>query len=96
MNDLKMIVLSGNDWPKIEPYFKPVPNKLGPKPNTKKTLEGILHRLSYGCTWAELPKQYGNSQWIMRKNSQWIDSGAYKRLKEACLDVSCAELLSLL
>ena len=53
--------LTDEQWAVIEPLLpkpKPGPGHLAADP--RKTLNGILYVLKTGCTWADMPRQYGS------------------------------------
>src|SRR5690606_28466239 len=53
--------LTDEQWAVIEPLLpKPKPGPGRPPADPRKTLNGILYVLKTGCTWADMPRQYGS------------------------------------
>jgi len=57
----------------------PIPRK-PPKYSHKKALEGILYVLSSGCSWRQLPREYGHWHTIYTRFKRWAENGVLMKL----------------
>ena len=46
-------------------------------------LEAILYRCKNGCSWRDLPKEFGNWDVISMRFSRWTQNGVFDRVHEA-------------
>src|SRR5690606_1231344 len=78
--------LSDGQWAVIEPLLpKPKPGPGRPPAAPRKTLNGILYVLKTGCTWADMPRQYGSPTTCWRRLKQWSEDGTWERIWRALL-----------
>ncbi len=48
--------------------------------NHRQVINGIIHRLSTGCQWRQLPARFGPWQTIHKRHSRWSADGTWERL----------------
>src|ERR1051325_10505469 len=51
-----------------------------PKYSGRQTLDAVLYMLSSGCTWRQLPKEYGHWHTIYTRFKRWSESGVMDRV----------------
>ena len=84
--------LTDEQWAVIEPLLpKPKPGPGRPPADPRKTLNGILYVLKTGCTWADMPRQYGSPTTCWRRLKQWSEDGTWERIWRALLSRMDAE-----
>ncbi|WP_106346712.1 IS5 family transposase [Planifilum fimeticola] len=84
--------LTDEQWAVIEPLLpKPKPGPGRSPSDPRKTLNGILYVLKTGCTWADMPRQYGSPTTCWRRLKQWSEDGTWERIWRALLSRMDAE-----
>lgn len=89
-------------WQVIEPYLPPPKPHIGrPRADERNLLNGILYVLSTGCTWHDVPRQYGTKSTVHRFHLYLCDHGIYDAIFAAMrqqgydladLDLSCCSI----
>jgi transposase len=51
-----------------------------PKYSAYQVLNGILFVMSSGCSWRQLPKEYGNWHTVYTRFKRWSESGVFGRI----------------
>ena len=51
-----------------------------PKYSGRQVLDAVLYMLSSGCTWRQLPKDYGHWHTIYTRFKRWSESGVMDRV----------------
>jgi transposase len=59
--------------------YLPKPRK-PPNYNTRQVVDGILYVLSSGCSWRQLPKEYGNWHTVYTRFKRWSESGVFGKM----------------
>jgi putative transposase len=73
-------------WELIRPYLPPQKPKTGrPRANLRKLFNGILYVLKTGCTWADVPKEYGTKSTVHRLHQELSNSGTYEKISDFML-----------
>jgi len=54
--------------------------KSSPKYSDRQVLEALLYMLSSGCSWRQLPKEYGNWHTIYVRFHRWSESGVMDKI----------------
>src|SRR5690606_11820815 len=84
--------LTDEQWAVIEHLLpKPKPGPGRPPDDPRITLNGILYVLIAGCSWAEMPRQYGSATTCWRGLEQWSEDGTWERIWRALLSRMDAE-----
>ena len=84
-------MLTNSQYSAIEPYLPP--KRRPPKYSNKQALEAILFVMSSGCSWRNLPKEYGNWHTVYTRFKRWSEAGVLGQIlhelqKQHVLDVS--------
>lgn len=89
-------------WQVIEPYLPPAKPHIGrPRADERGLFNGILYVLSTGCTWYDVPRQYGTKSTVHRFHLYLCDHGIYDEIFAAMrqhgydladLDLSCCAI----
>lgn len=78
--------IDDNLWELIRPYLPPQKPKTGrPREDLRKLFNGILYVLKTGCTWADVPREYGAKSTVHRLHLELSNSGAYEKISEFML-----------
>ncbi|MFJ9620936.1 transposase [Streptomyces sp. NPDC101181] len=64
----------------LEPLLPKSNNRCGRWRNHRQVINGIIHRLSTGCQWCQLPARFGPWQTIHKRHSRWSADGTWERL----------------
>lgn len=88
-------MLTQHHYQTIAKYL-PVPRK-PPKYSTEQVIDGIFFVLSSGCSWRQLPKEYGNWHTVYTRFKRWSELGIFGKIlhqlhKDKVLDVRIAFL----
>lgn len=71
-------MLTDTQFRVIEPLLPK--KKSSPKYSDRQVLNAILYMLSSGCSWRQLPKEYGNWHTIYMRFQRWSESGVMDRV----------------
>jgi len=71
-------MLTNTQFAAIEPFLPP--KRRPPKYPSRKALNAILYMLSSGCSWRQLPKEYGNWHTIYTRFKRWSEAGVMDRI----------------
>ena len=71
-------MLTHTQFALIEPHLPK--KRRPPKYSNKQVLDAVLYILSSGCTWRQLPKEYGNWHTIYTRFKRWSESGVMDRV----------------
>ena len=63
------------------PSLLPVKHRK-PTYSDKKILDAVLYVMSSGCSWRQLPKEYGKWHTIYTRFKRWAESGVLDRVFE--------------
>jgi AcrR family transcriptional regulator len=76
-------VISDELWELIEPELPSHAGRRGrPRRDHRQTLEAILWRYRTGCSWRDLPAEFGSWQTLWRRHRCWTAEGVYQRILE--------------
>ncbi len=68
-------------WQVIEPSLPPPKLPVGrPRADERRLFNGILYILSTGCTWHDVPRQYGTKSTVHRFHLYLCDHGIYDEI----------------
>ncbi|MBQ4616365.1 MAG: transposase [Mailhella sp.] len=67
--------LTNAQWRKLEPYVASQPKRGRPPADARGTLEAVIHVLSSGCRWDELPPEMGSHITAWRRWRKWKEDG---------------------
>ncbi len=68
-------------WESIEQYLPPQKPYTGrPRSDLRKLMNGILYACTTGCTWKDVPRQYGSKSTIHRFHLYLCEQGTYKEI----------------
>jgi transposase len=68
-------------WESIEPYLplhKPYTGR--PRSNLRKLMNNIMYVVMTGCTWKDMPSQYGSKSTIHRFHLYLCEHGIYQEI----------------
>lgn len=71
-------MLTETHYQTISQYL-PKPRK-PPKYSTRQVVDGILYVLSSGCSWRQLPKEYGNWHTVYTRFKRWSEAGIFGKM----------------
>jgi transposase len=72
--------LTDDEWAGLEPLLPRSNNRCGRWRDHRQVINGIIHRLSSGCQWRELPARFGPWQTIHKRHSLWSADGTWEHL----------------
>lgn len=68
-------------WESIEQHLPPQkPNTGRPRYDLRKLMNGILYAGTTGCTWKDIPRQYGSKSTIHRFHLYLCEHGTYREI----------------
>jgi transposase len=72
-------------WDVFGPMVEACGSPLGPEPELPDRMffEAVLYRARTGCSWRDLPGEFGAWEAVYNRLRRWIHSGRLKRLFEA-------------
>jgi transposase len=71
--------LSDAAWAAIDPHLpRGKPGK--PRVDDRRVISGILHVLTTGCRWRDVPSDYGPATTIYNRYNRWSQRGLWQRL----------------
>ncbi|MHA6627880.1 transposase [Pseudonocardia sichuanensis] len=80
-------VISDELWELIEPELPPPAGQRGrPRRDRRQTLEAILWRYRTGCSWRDLPAEFGSWQTQWKRHRRWVEEGVYRRVLERLVE----------
>jgi transposase len=62
-------LLTDEYWTKLKPILHDC--RIYDKPDLRLTIEGILYKLRTGCTWRDVPKEFGSWNAIFKRFNDW-------------------------
>ncbi len=76
--------LSARVWKQIELALKQARTRTGAptKLSDRQFLEALLHRAASGCSWRELPAQFGDWNAVYQRYRRWRLRGIWRQLKD--------------
>jgi transposase len=73
--------LTDAQWQQIGSLIQPPSSGRGrPRANDRKTLNGILYVLYTGCSWEDVPHEYGSPGTCWRRLRDWDGNGTWERI----------------
>lgn len=73
-------------WELIKPCLPPQkPNTGRPRADLRKLFNGILYVLKTGCSWSDVPGEYGAKSTVHRLHVELSNNGAYEKIFEITL-----------
>lgn len=77
-------ILTNEIWSKLKPILLAV--GVYDKPDLRRTVEGMFHRIRAGCPWRDLPAAFGPWNKVYKRFRAWCQSGKWRRIFEASID----------
>jgi AcrR family transcriptional regulator len=75
--------ISDELWELIEPEFPSGAGRRGrPSRDQRQTLEAVLWRYRTGCSWRDVPPEFGPWQTLWKRHRRWSADGVYQRILE--------------
>ncbi|MFJ9822227.1 IS5 family transposase [Streptomyces sp. NPDC101151] len=71
---------SCEEWAVLEPLLPVSNNRCGRWRDHRQVINGIIHRLSTGCQWRQLPERFGPWQAVHKRHTLWSADGTWERL----------------
>jgi transposase len=73
--------LTDAQWAVLAPLIpKQKPGRGRPRADDRRTLNGVLYVLKTGCTWADMPREYGSPTTCWRRLNTWSEDGTWERI----------------
>jgi transposase len=72
--------LTDVEWAVLEPLLPSTNNRCGRWRDHRQVINGILHRLSTGAQWRELPERFGPWKTVHKRHLLWSADGTWERL----------------
>ena len=63
----------------MESHIPPHAKTGRPRYYDRKIINGIIHVLTTGCRWDDMPKRYGDDSTANRRLNKWQQKGIWKR-----------------
>lgn len=75
-------VITDEVWDVLEPMVELCSSPFGPEPDLPDRMffEAILYRARVGCSWRDLPSDFGDWSAVYNRLRRWIGSGRWKKL----------------
>jgi putative transposase len=67
--------LSDNEWEFIKPLLPPKARVGRPMADDKRVTNGIIHVLTTGCRWMDMPLKYGSYKTAWKRLKRWQAEG---------------------
>jgi putative transposase len=68
-------------WNSIEHHLPPQKPHTGrPRSDLRKLMNGILYVVTTGCTWQDVPRQYGSKSTVHRFHLYLCEHGTYQEI----------------
>lgn len=68
-------------WKSIEHHLPPQKPHTGrPRSDLRKLMNGILYVVTTGCTWQDVPRQYGSKSTVHRFHLYLCEHGTYQEI----------------
>ncbi|MEV7198306.1 IS5 family transposase [Streptomyces sp. NPDC093510] len=83
--------LTDDEWAVLEPLLPKSNSRCGRWRDHRQVINGIIHRLSTGCQWRELPARFGPWQTVHKRHMLWSADGTWERLLQHVQAVADAE-----
>lgn len=72
--------LTDGEWAVLEPLLPVSNNRCGRWRNHRQVINGIIHRLSTGVQWRELPERFGSWKTVHKRHLLWSADGTWEML----------------
>ncbi|UOB15897.1 IS5 family transposase [Streptomyces sp. HP-A2021] len=72
--------LTDAEWAMLEPLLPSTNNRCGRWRDHRQVINGILHRLSTGAQWRELPERFGPWKTVHKRHLLWSADGTWEML----------------
>ena len=72
--------LTNAQWKHIRPLVARPKSRGRPPADNRQTLEAILHVLTAGCRWSDLPRSLGNHVTAWRRLRKWAADGTLAQI----------------
>lgn len=73
-------MLTNEQYAAIAPLLPP--KRRPPKYSNRKVLDAVLYVMTSGCSWRQLPKEYGHWHTVYTRFKRWAESGVLDRIFE--------------
>jgi transposase len=70
--------LTDDEWAVLEPLLPKSNNRCGRWRDHREVINGIIHRLSTGCQWRELPDRFGPWQTVHKRHMLCSADGTWE------------------
>ena len=81
--------LTDEQWAYLEPLLPDrTPQRGGRWVDHRQIIDGVLWRTRSGCTWRDLPPQYGNWKTVYNRHRRWSGDGTWRMVLDS-LRVDC-------
>ena len=83
--------LTDEEWELLAPLLPAHPRQ-GHRWNDHRTvINGVIFRTRAGCTWRDLPEQFGNWKTVYNRHRRWSLDGTWEEILDA-LRTGCDEV----
>ncbi|WP_406708172.1 IS5 family transposase [Streptomyces halobius] len=72
--------LTDGEWAVLKPLLPVSNNRCGRWRDHRQVINGIIHRLSTGVQWRELPERFGPWKTVHKRHALWSADGTWERL----------------
>jgi transposase len=80
---LKRHDLTDEEWERLA-LLLPAHPRQGHRWNDHRTvINGVIFRSRSGCTWRDLPEQYGNWKTVYNRHRRWSLDGTWEKILDA-------------
>ncbi|WP_374704553.1 IS5 family transposase [Streptomyces sp. NL15-2K] len=83
--------LTDDEWAVLEPLLPVSNNQCGRWRDHRQVINGIIHRLSTGVQWRELPERFGPWKTVHKRHLLWSADGTWEMLLQHVQAVADAE-----
>ncbi|AJC52787.1 putative IS1648 transposase [Streptomyces sp. 769] len=83
--------LTDDEWAVLEPLLPVSNNRCGRWRDHRQVVNGIIHRLSTGVQWRELPERFGPWKTVHKRHLLWSADGTWEMLLQHVLALADAE-----
>ena len=82
--------LQDEEWARLAPLLPRNPGRGGRWADHRRTINGILFRTRAGCSWRDLPEQYGHWLTVYKRHRRWWYDGTWAEIVQV-LRAGCDE-----
>ncbi|MFF9268646.1 recombinase family protein [Streptomyces rochei] len=87
-------VLTDSAWERIRPVFKAAEKRQRKdRLPHRQVLEAVLLKARTGCTWKELPEEYGKTTGLTTRYQRWLGSGLFEQAMDLLAECESTPLL---